>query len=175
MGLTTADYLSLLQALLPPGSAWPHEPAATLTKTLTGLSEELARLDGRGADLVQEMDPRTTLELLADWERVGDLSAGDLPTGERRTAVAMMLTAVGGSSLAYFQGLATVNGYDVTITEGPEPHVWRVTFNNMNITYFTAGDSSAGDLLSDWPVNASIQGLFEHIKPAHTRLVIAYA
>jgi uncharacterized protein YmfQ (DUF2313 family) len=176
MGLSSADYLRLLQALLPPGSAWPREASAILTRTLSGLSGELSRLDARVDDLMNEIDPRLALDLLTDWERVCSLSAGDLPVDKRRDAVAMLLSAVGGSSLKYFQDIAdaTMGVGSVTITEGPEPYVWRVRFNSITTTHFTAGDSSSGDLLDDWPANPYTLGVFERIKPAHTRLIFSY-
>lgn len=70
MVLSAEAYLAQLQALLPPGSAWPRAANATLTKLLGALAEELARLDARALALIDEADGRSTLELLSDWERV---------------------------------------------------------------------------------------------------------
>ncbi len=42
---TAAQYLGLLQGLLPTGPAWPRDPDATLTKLLSAEAEEFARLD----------------------------------------------------------------------------------------------------------------------------------
>jgi uncharacterized protein YmfQ (DUF2313 family) len=173
--MTGVDYLQLLQQLLPPGSAWPREPAAVLTSFLTALADELARVDRRGDDLCNEADPLSTWELLPDWERICGLDSGNRPAAERRTALHEQFLSLGGSSLAYFRALATAAGYQVTITEGPEPHVWRLVISDMQVTYFRAGASAAGDRLKDWPVNATIEGLFQRIKPAHTRLIVTYA
>lgn len=73
MALTDTDYLRQLQSLLPPGPAWPKDDGATLTRLFGALSSELARVDGRAWQLVEEADPRTTGELLADWERSAGL------------------------------------------------------------------------------------------------------
>ena len=175
MALTTAAYLSLLQGLLPPGSAWSREASATLTLTLEALADELARIDLRADNLLDELYPQESIELLTDWERLCGLSAGDLPGDRRRAAVIIQLMATGGSSLSYFQKLADVamGVGAVVITEGPEAYVWRVTFQTNLHTYFTAGDSSAGELLSDWSDLPATIGLFERIKPAHTRLIFA--
>lgn len=47
MVLTETDYLRQLQALLPPGPAWPKDDDATLTRMLAALAAELSRVDGR--------------------------------------------------------------------------------------------------------------------------------
>ena len=114
MGLTADAYLGQVQALLPPGLAWTREQDAVLTLLLQGLAEELARVDGRADDLVDEADPRTALELLQEWEAVCGypdecLESGATPQ-ERRAAVVARLTARGGQSRAYFIALAAVPG-----------------------------------------------------------------
>jgi uncharacterized protein YmfQ (DUF2313 family) len=73
MALTDTDYLRQLQALLPPGPAWPKNDDATLTRLFGALASELARVDGRAWQLLEEADPRTTAELFLDWERVAGL------------------------------------------------------------------------------------------------------
>ena len=43
MRATSDDYLRVLQALLPPGAAWPRDPDATLTKVLAAWADDLAQ------------------------------------------------------------------------------------------------------------------------------------
>jgi|GEM_PF-2742733 len=69
MGLTADDYLALCQNLLPSGPAWPRESDAFVTRLLDAWAQELARIDARVDALIEEADPRTTSELLDDWER----------------------------------------------------------------------------------------------------------
>lgn len=68
-----AAYLAQLRALMPSGAAWPRHDDARLSQLLSGFSAELARIDGRALQLFDEIDPRTTAEMLLDWERVAGL------------------------------------------------------------------------------------------------------
>ena len=72
MGLiqfTAEAYARMQKALLPPGRLWSLVPASLLTKAFLAAGDELARVSGRAADLVEESDPRTTTELIEDYER----------------------------------------------------------------------------------------------------------
>lgn len=113
--MTAEEYRWQLQALLPPGSAWTREPGAVLTKVLHALADELGRVDMRASDLLTESDPRSTFELLGDWERTFRLPATCVPAGqtttERRNALASKVAAMGGQSRAYFMKLAHAIGY----------------------------------------------------------------
>lgn len=68
-------YLRQFQAALPVGAAWPRAADATLTQLLAALAGEFARADARSENLVDESDPRGTVELLIDWERAYGLPA----------------------------------------------------------------------------------------------------
>mgnify|MGYP001809569769 CR=1 FL=1 len=67
--MTRDDYLAQLVALLPTGPAIPREPGGVLLRLLEAPAAELARVDLRGAALLDEADPRATAELLTDWQR----------------------------------------------------------------------------------------------------------
>lgn len=61
--LTEDDYTNLLSALLPPGPAWSvNDPG------IAGAAPSLLRVHQRGNDLMLELDPRTTTELIDRWE-----------------------------------------------------------------------------------------------------------
>jgi uncharacterized protein YmfQ (DUF2313 family) len=49
-----------------------------------------------------------------------------------------------------------------------------VPIGEKTIVDFTAGDSSAGDLLRDWLGDAVLENLFIALKPAHTRVLFIY-
>ncbi|MGE4528145.1 MAG: putative phage tail protein, partial [Rhodospirillaceae bacterium] len=70
---------------------------------------------------LDELDPRTTLELLPDWERVCDLPDTGAALGEtiaaRRGAVQARLTATGGQNAPYFIALAAALGFEIEIYE----------------------------------------------------------
>lgn len=131
---TDGEYAAHLQALLPLGSAWPRSAGATQTALTEALAPELARAHNRAADLVEEADPRTTSEMLADWERVTGLPDECLGLGAdedaRRAAVVARLISRGGQSAAYYIGLCAAFGWEIDITD---------------LKPFTCGESECGD------------------------------
>ena len=195
MALTHADYLHQLQALLPPGPAWPKDDTATITQLLASLSQELARVDGRAMQLLEEADPRTTAELFADWERVTGLPdacatafGGDQTLAQRRAALVGRLTTLGGQSAAYFIGLAAALGYAITLSEFTEHSVlddvehplysaawnfaWQVNSALNTITDLTV-EGSADDPLSAWG-NSLLECVINRLAPAHTTVLFSY-
>lgn len=66
---TTAQYRGLFQTLLPRGKAWVLRPEGLAYKFVTGLAVEAVRLHDWLVDLVAEMDPTTSTDLLPAWER----------------------------------------------------------------------------------------------------------
>ena len=195
MALSADDYLSQLQALLPSGAAWTREADAVLTQLLHAQAEELARVDGRAEDLLRESDPRTTSELLPDWERVAGLPDTCVPAAqtlqERRDALVTKLTNPGGQSHAFFIALAARLGYTVTITEFPPfevglsgagdevgsddqwRFVWRVNGPETTVRVFRAGSGRAGEPLRKWG-NELLECVLNRYKPAHTNLLFGY-
>lgn len=193
MGMTADQYLGQLQALLPLGAAWPREQVATLTRLLQAWADELTRVDGRALQLVDEADPRTTAELLADWERVAGLPdscvGGEQTTAQRRDALVSKLTTVGGQSAAYFIALAASLGYTVTITEHRPFTVrskvndplydteWRFVFT-VNAPLDTVHRFTVRSAVSDplaWWGNDVLECVINRLKPAHTLALFAYA
>ena len=122
MAAIASDYRRGLQQLLPPGPALPREDGAWLTRLLDTFAQELARIDARALRLIEELDPRTALELLPDWERIcglPDACSGTIAVTvpERRAAILAKLTSRGGQSIAYLTTLAAALGYSVAISE----------------------------------------------------------
>lgn len=195
---SASQYLIQLQALLPLGDAWPREPDALLTVLLRGLATDMARVDGRCTDLIEETDPRTALELLSEWETFAGLpdfcsAASAISLGERRRSLWAALTQKDGLSLSYFRRLAERLGYSVTITGRGHPFicgrsrcgqmlggghierlVWRVTINGPRIQRFRCGSSRAGDRLTRIVRATDLECLLRRMNPAHLELVIAY-
>ncbi len=186
-------YREQLQALLPPGRAWPREPAAVLTQLLDALAQEFARVDTRALSLLDEADPRTTTELIEDWERMLGLPdyctalAGTI--AGRRGAVTAKLTASGYQTPAYYTGAAAALGYQIGIEEfmpyesghlvnGVEvtpaqwPYVWRVHAPDTTVTEFTC-NSPCTEPLRSWG-NDQLECLIKRLKPAHTHTLFAY-
>jgi uncharacterized protein YmfQ (DUF2313 family) len=193
MALSTDDYLQQLQALLPQGPAWPREADALITQLLTAFSEEFSRVDLRIDNLVNEADPRTTNELLADWERVAGLP--DLCTGIpvtialRRELLVSKLTNVGGQSKQFYIDLASKLGYNITITEFKRwrvnsrvneqltdsdwAFVWRVNAQQDTVRKFTVA-GRVNEPLASWG-NTALECVITRLKPAHTHVQFAYS
>lgn len=100
---------------------------------LSELAQELARIDARAFDLLNEMDPASVSELVPDWEQVMGLPdpclGVDLAFEDRRLAVRQRLVAVGGQARSYFIELAIQQGYpEASITEHRAPRFGRSRF-----------------------------------------------
>ena len=67
---SAAQYTDQLQAMLPPGLAWPRQGDTTLATLLDAIAAEMARLDARAINATTESYAPQTTELLVDWERV---------------------------------------------------------------------------------------------------------
>lgn len=188
------QYVQLFKTLLPKGKAWNKESGSTLDKFLFGLAEELVRSDNQIAKLLSETDPRTSTELLPEWE-----SAVGLPDecqeisesiGERRNDVFRKFSTAGGQSPQYFIDLAATFGYTVTIRNllsfragrgraGDQiwgwdfRFYWEVYSDDVTPVFFRAGQSVAGNPLRLYR-NEILECVIRRAAPAHTHPVFAY-
>lgn len=121
--ISPADYERALVQLLPRGPAWNLDPAGDLRKLLRGAGTELARVEQRAAELVEEIDPRTTTEMIEDWERALGLpeKCGTPPTTlqGRRLAAYTKLTSRPVGNIPLFLSMAAKLGY-------PDAEVFRM-------------------------------------------------
>jgi len=187
------DYLQHLQGLLPPGPAWTTDPGATFTKQLDAWAQELARIDARAIALTDEANPRTTDELLADWERVAGLPDScvgpDQTVAQRRASLVAKLASLGGQTVAYYIAIAAALGFTITITEGHEHsveddvedpltgHAWAYTFTvnaPLNTVIEITVEDDVETALSVWG-NQVLECVINRYKPAHTIALFAYS
>jgi uncharacterized protein YmfQ (DUF2313 family) len=195
MRATVDQYINHLIALLPQGTAWPRDLTSKFAELLAGFAGGLKRSHNRALDLIEEADPRTTIELLSDWERVCGLPDGctggmAVTLQERRAAVVAKLNERGGQSRAYFVSVGARLGYDVTITEfrpftcdisavgdrtydEPIRHLWQVNAPIASATYFRAGLSTADEPLVT-ASNVPLECVFNRLKPAHSKVQFQY-
>lgn len=151
MALTCEEILDILKKLKPTGRAWLDEPQLTQNKLLEASSDEFCRADVRTDELIVELDPQTTTEMIEDWERTAGLpdkcfDGLALTLQERRDAVVSKLRRRGGQSVPFFFDLGESN---------------NLTINNIDEFFpFRAGRNSTGDNLYDenwwyyWQVNS---------------------
>lgn len=113
-------YRQQLQALLPPGDAWPRDDDAELTELCDAIAETFARAEQRIDDLIEEDDPRTTDELLPEWESElglpGPCFAPTTIEGRRAAVIARELEQTELINEQHYIDLAAAVGYAATIT-----------------------------------------------------------
>jgi uncharacterized protein YmfQ (DUF2313 family) len=177
--MDAAAYARQLKQLLPPGRLWNLEPGSWLERTLLAIADELARIDARASQLVDEWDPSTATETLEDWERMLGIPDEETPlaetVAERRFHVARKWRARGGQSRAYFIDLAEWAGCSVAIVE-TAPHTWRMDVSPpyaAETKRFRTGLSRVGERLFVRG-DAEFEAIVNRWKPAHTVLVFNY-
>jgi uncharacterized protein YmfQ (DUF2313 family) len=194
MALNAKAYLQQLQALLPQGLAWPRTIDAYLTKLLSAFSQELGRLDLRIDNLIDEADPRTTLELLPEWERLAGLPdpcvTSDQTVEQRQSALVTKLTMQVGQSRAYYIQMAEDLGYpDTTIEEYfpftcesycdeflnslDDRHTWTIYLPSDGGFEFMTCESPCDSYLQSFG-DQVIECRINQYKPAHTAVLFAY-
>lgn len=167
--MTAAHYLQQLQALLPTGRAWPRDPEAIPTKRLQALADELARVDARAQDAINEVLADTTDERLSEWELITGVSG--------REAVLAQLAAQGGADEVYFIELANILGLTATIDDdltGYEPNFTCISPCNADLQGFNKRFWWRVTVDAAGPQPA-LEALFIKLKPAHTRVEFVYS
>lgn len=190
---TSAAYLQMLQALLPPGAAWSRDPQAILTMVLGGIADGLAQVHARAEGIISEADPRTTLEMLTDWERM--LGLPDACTGVpetiagRQRLVHARWTARGGQSATYYTAVAAALGYTITISEhrqatcespctaalDPPPwhHVYEVNAAAVTVAELDCVAGGCDEPLRTWG-NQALECALTRLAPAHALVRFVY-
>lgn len=183
-------HAELLKRLLPPVAYDLSAPLLSAELDAEGSALDAAQI---AAELIlSEADPRSTYQLLADWERVlglPDPCAGQLPTIElRRAAVVAKATQHGGQSRAFFIALAARLGFTITITEFSQYSVmspvgapmcglpwcftWRVNTPLNTVRRFSVM-SGVNEPLANWG-NTLLECAISRFKPAHTLVQFSY-
>lgn len=198
--VTPEEYARVLRQLLPPGPAMQFEDAENLERLLLAIAESYAAFHGRTCDLLEEIIPDTTSEMLPDWERVAGLPDTCAPAENtvetRRAALVAKIRQRGGQSPAFFVQLAADYGYEIEVFEYRpftagiacgEPlsndndgqpdygwrFVWRVKATSATLFAFKAGLGAAGEPLRSWGTPV-LECILNKWKPAHTMIIFDY-
>jgi uncharacterized protein YmfQ (DUF2313 family) len=193
VALIDTDYLHQLQALLPHGPAWPTDDDTNLTRLLSGLAGELARVNGRAIQLIEEVDPRATYELFPDYCRVAFIPDPYIGIGsgsfrDEKSLLMWKLTAVGGQSVSYFTNLAAILGFAVNVDEFRPQTVdddveylaqgdlwrfaWRCNVSAESIYGATVNDTVEDQMAAD-SLN-QLESAIRHYSPVHTFVSFNY-
>ncbi len=173
-------------------SLTPLELGAVSDEDIVLEGQELDNEETRQNNVLQEIFPDTSTQMLAWWERVYSLApAAGATVQQRQQAIVQAIRAQGGLSREYFISLAAALGYTITIEElqpfmagigraGDTLYVqdiifvWLVTVTAIQQYYFRAGQSAAGEPLGAPNENTIITAIFIKLKPAHTYVIFQY-
>ncbi|MGO4558335.1 YmfQ family protein [Mesorhizobium sp. 2RAF21] len=166
-----------------------------LDALLEALAQPFADAEDEAEELMREIDPRTAVRLLPDFERVlgpdpcgRDL--GNRTLAQRQRQAHQRWTARGGQSIPYFTTFAAMLGVTIQINEfwpskagymragmrlvpNGEQFTWRVRLTLTGQWWFRAGQNQAGDRLGGFTLS-DIECELRRLKPAHTQIVFSY-
>ena len=197
MGLYEKDYEHLVNTLLPRGLIWNRKKGGVLDSILFSLSSEAARVDARARALVDESDPRTSVEELQRWfddhgipsECVAAIADPSLE--QMRQELIAKITSNSGLTAKYFEELAGVLGYSAKVTTFEEHHVEHDVemplADEKWIPVFTLGitisnDSGFDEFTTEWDAeqplarwgNSLLECLIKALAPAHVEVIFIY-
>jgi uncharacterized protein YmfQ (DUF2313 family) len=167
---TVDQVLDGLMGEMPAGFAWNGDPASRLGLFFRALADALATFEASAMAQLEEVDPRSAVQLLADYERVlgPDPYGRDravLSQAQQRALVFQRWTARGGQSVAYFTALAAALGDSIAITEYSPAKFGSCQFGSLMYGV---------DWAFAWSIAGSadpvMEAMFQAIKPAHTTL-----
>lgn len=189
------SHADLLKLLLPPISIDPQ--GAALAAELAAEGAALDAADHASDGILREAGPRTTSELLADWERVAGLpdpcvvaSGAEQTVEQRRAALVAKLISLGGQSRQYYIDLAAALGYPgATIDEfrpfncnddcndalwsQADRFAWKINLPSDGGVFLMNCNSPCDSPLGAWGDDA-IECRIQRLKPAHTTALVAY-
>lgn len=169
----TADaYADQLGQLLPPGKAFNLEVDSVVNEALEGMAQEFARVDGRAVDLLNESDPRSANETIADWEKMLSLPDDRVlviaaTLAERQIDVTQKYTSRGGQDRQFFIDLAASCGYtveDVGLTvpaPGFDPQLTTggSLHNGATVAYRVSAYNAGGETLASAEISRVLSGV----------------
>lgn len=163
---TADDYAGMLRALLPPGRVW-RSIGSVLGKLLLGSADELARIDGRTGDLLNESNPSTATELLPEYERELEIVAAATTSERRANIVARLVRRQRFRPVDFQQALASLlalDASDVVVVERTRVYCIYVQDDREIYAFFIYRNPA----LSGTPFLASAQAMVDEMQPSHT-------
>jgi uncharacterized protein YmfQ (DUF2313 family) len=190
------DYSSALQALMPPGRAWPRNADSVQAAVRRALGRSYQRSDADAQRLLVGAFPATATIMLSEWEGTlglpDDCSISEIGgISDRQRAVVSKLISTGGLNRQYYIDVAAALGYTITITQfrqamagmsvcgdalnGEEwPFTWRINAPETTIRYAVAGGAYCGDPLASWG-NKQLECSLNRIAPSHLNIIFSYS
>lgn len=199
--VTLAKYVRAFKQTFPRGWAWLFPKDLAFDQLVNSMAQEFARVDEKARSLFDEFDPRTTFELLTDWERLVGIPDECTPDPnnlgslfERRVRVLQKLTTGGGQTPAFYALIAEQLGYDADILDvknftafrvglstvgqplsntGSWGYTWVVKAPAELERFFRTGINTVGErlVLRD---NETLRCVISRFKPAHTIVLFQF-
>ena len=127
----TERYRMQLAALLPQGPALLVETGGDLSEVLNRMAQPLANVQAFWDEIDKDLDPRTTVNLIDEWEASLGLpdscSIGTQTLAERQAAVYAKYTDLGGARIPRYLKLAEAMGYPNASTRRYRMHTVELT------------------------------------------------
>ena len=197
--VTRDAYRDQIHALLPAGRAWPEEADTTLDDLVQAIAVAFAEIDLNDANLLDEIRPSTTFDLLPEWERVAGLPDSCSVLGStaavRRASLLEKLVTKPSLHPSEFERIGRTFGVDITVSDLDQSRAetWAaaqmpavdVTNGKWRFIWFitipTSADVQRLNTLSDVDTaflsvqrNTEMECRLQKANPAHTTLVIEY-
>lgn len=200
MARSPDQVLDEMLALLPEGMALPQAPGSRFPALLRSPAAEFARIEMQAEALLAEVDPRGTVALLPEWERMAGMPDPCAPNfaldgtplatlAQRQQRLAWRITGQMGARPADYIALAASLGIAVTITEYREhdceqsceapvyDSAWRFAWT-INAPVTPIVDSTCEDScelpVRTWGV-AALECFIRRTAPPHTIVLFAYS
>lgn len=195
--MTETDYRHQVNALLPRGLIWHRTVGTALDAILFALEREAARVDGRISDVIEEADPRTSIEELerwfSDWGVPSDClkALGDPSQEQIRQELLAKITSNMGLTKAFFESLGATLGYNTTVETYEEHDVNRSVEYALYDETWTAvmtmvvkvsGRYLVREFTTQWNANNALaewgetllECVIRALAPAHVRVIFQY-
>ncbi|EPC6177431.1 TPA: putative phage tail protein [Serratia marcescens] len=181
------DYTRLLYHLLPPGPAWEGD-----NPLLNGLAPSLAAVHQRGDDLMREIDPAQTVELIGRYETLCGLPDSCAPPGvqtlrQRQQRLDAKINIPGGINERFYRQQLDALGYHTATIEQfqnldstPDPewgdkwrYYWRVNIPSDATVAWQTCTSACNSAIRTWG-DTVVECVIDKLSPSHTVVVFAY-
>jgi uncharacterized protein YmfQ (DUF2313 family) len=128
MSNSVAAWTHVLQQLMPNGKAWPRDTTSDLYKLISALAKRYQKAELNAQQLLTEMRPETTVQMMSDWETylgLPECSSEDITFEARRAALVEKYHRKGGLSVWKIQKLCEDLGFEVEVLEAYPHHCLR--------------------------------------------------
>lgn len=192
---TKQDCLLFLLSLLPPGQI-NRSLDGNFAKLLDTPAGEIDRINTLAKRIIEEADPRTSMDFFAEWEAFAGLpdncSIISDSFAERRAKLIQKLKFKGGQSIAFYEAVADTLGYNIEIRTfrpfiagrsrcgdslnngAASRFIWAVKVIGPRVDKFKAGVSRCGERLGTVRRAEDLECIFHRLNQSHADLIFNY-